>query len=343
MFSSRISLQIISPLRGIAKYAFMALVLLAHISGAAADEPAPDLSREGLARDPGLARDNVGAEATDAEGYALKGADTCLKCHDKPPATIMLGTAHAVHGDSRTPFAAHACESCHGASSEHLKKPPEGQPRAAPAIVHTKSSRNTPQERIAVCLNCHQGGKRMNWKGSQHFAADMVCTDCHSLHNVRDRVLTKATQPEVCFKCHAEQRAQTLRPSHHPIREGQMTCSECHNPHGSPTQKLLVGATVNDTCYQCHPETRGPFLFDHPPAREDCTICHTPHGSTQANLLKVRVPFLCQECHMASNHSSTLYSNQTSVANQYLYGRACLNCHAQVHGSNHPSGPKLHR
>jgi hypothetical protein len=26
-----------------------------------------------------------------------------------------------------------------------------------------------------------------------------------------------------------------------------------------------------------------------------------------------------------------------------MLGRACLNCHSQVHGSNHPSGATLHR
>lgn len=291
----------------------------------------------------GGGRENVGAEATDAEGYALKGAETCLKCHDKQPATTMLSTSHGVKGDGRTPFAGHACETCHGASSNHLKRPAEGQKRAAPAVVFGKNSQNTADERNAVCINCHQGGKRMNWQGSQHQGANMVCADCHNLHNVRDNVLTRSTQSEVCFKCHSEQRAQTLRPSHHPIREGQMTCSECHNPHGSPTQKLLIGATVNDTCYLCHAEKRGPLLWEHAPVREDCTICHTPHGSTQTRLLKNRVPFLCQQCHQTTNHSSTFYSNASSQTTTQLYGRACLNCHSQVHGSNHPSGAKMNR
>jgi len=29
--------------------------------------------------------------------------------------------------------------------------------------------------------------------------------------------------------------------------------------------------------------------------------------------------------------------------NRFMLGRACLNCHSQVHGSNHPSGATLHR
>ena len=33
----------------------------------------------------------------------------------------------------------------------------------------------------------------------------------------------------------------------------------------------------------------------------------------------------------------------TGTPSQYLLGQSCLNCHAQVHGSNHPSGSKLMR
>jgi hypothetical protein len=34
---------------------------------------------------------------------------------------------------------------------------------------------------------------------------------------------------------------------------------------------------------------------------------------------------------------------EDDFSNRFLLGRSCLNCHSQVHGSNHPSGAKLHR
>ncbi|MBC7952839.1 MAG: DmsE family decaheme c-type cytochrome [Rhodospirillaceae bacterium] len=285
-------------------------------------------------------------EETGANGektYALKGAETCLKCHDKAPATNMLHTAHAAKGDSRSPFAQHACESCHGASPEHLRKV-EGQPRALPAVVYRKDSPNTVEERNGMCATCHQGGKLMNWSGSQHQSNDVTCVDCHGLHTTKDPATSRQDMPNTCFKCHAEQRAQTLRPSHHPIREGQTVCSDCHNPHGSPTQKMLLGRTVNDTCYKCHAETRGPFLWEHAPVREDCTICHSPHGTVQPALLKQRAPFLCQECHMmVGGHSNQLLSNGNGGNDQRIRGKSCMNCHSQIHGSNHPSGPRFMR
>ncbi len=285
------------------------------------------------------------ANAQDARpgtaAFAARGAESCLRCHDKPPATNILLTAHAVKGDARTPFAGHACESCHGASPEHMRAG-EGTKRPPPAMAFGKKSKNSVADQNAVCLDCHSGAARINWKGSPHHSNDLTCVSCHNLHTTADRVLARKTQPAVCYDCHKEQRAQTLRRSHHPINEGLVTCSECHNPHGSPQRKLLVGMTVNDTCYSCHAEKRGPFLWEHAPVREDCTICHTPHGANETRLLKTRAPFLCQQCHMASAHPSTLYSraNIPPAAGHQLFVKACLNCHSQVHGSNHPSGTR---
>ena len=128
-------------------------------------------------------------------------------------------------------------------------------------------------------------------------------------------MLTKATQPEVCFTCHKTQRAQTHRISTHPLDAGKMACSDCHNPHGSTGPKLLVKNSVNETCYTCHAEKRGPFLWEHQPVIDDCTNCHTPHGSTNAPLLKARPPWLCQECH-SGDHGAAGQQRRQSAERQ---------------------------
>ena len=99
---------------------------------------------------------------------------------------------------------------------------------------------------------------------------------------------------DTCSQCHKNKRAEIWRTSHMPVREGKMTCSSCHNPHGSFGESLLKEATVNDTCYKCHAEKRGPFLFEHAPVRESCTNCHDPHGSVNDFMLKISRPRLCQ-------------------------------------------------
>jgi DmsE family decaheme c-type cytochrome len=293
---------------------------------------------------------------------ALNRDAVCTRCHDETeskPILALYQTRHGVRGDARTP----GCTSCHGASEKHVKGDPNQKGRAQPDVVF--SGKNSGYEaspahdQAGACLTCHKGGKRQHWEGSEHQNQDMGCPACHKVHAVKDPVLSKATQPEVCETCHKEQRAQLHRLSVHPVEAGKMSCSDCHNPHGSTTQKMLVKNSVNETCYTCHAEKRGPFLWEHGPVTDDCTNCHTPHGSTQPALLKARAPYLCQECHSGDhgnqvNSAANLSGGAVTTANgnnplanaaarAQVAGRGCLNCHVLVHGSNHPAGSKFQR
>lgn len=276
----------------------------------------------------------------------------CTQCHDetgKDSTAAIFRSKHAVMADSRSPFADQACVSCHGQSEAH-RRGIGSEGRQAPPDIGFKPDSDTPvAARNAVCLTCHESGSRMHWQGSAHEFQNLACASCHTLHAEKDRVLAGKTQPEVCLDCHKNQRAQIARPSSHPIREGKVACSDCHNAHGTTGQKLLEKSTVNETCYTCHAEKRGPFLWEHAPVREDCTICHQPHGSVHESLLKNRAPWLCQQCHLAQFHPSTAYSGTglpgpvAPSGAQQMLGKNCLNCHSQVHGSNHPSGPRKTR
>src|SRR6185295_6019826 len=82
----------------------------------------------------------------------------------------------------------------------------------------------------------------------------------------------------------------------------QLSCTDCHNPHGSTAQALLKANSVNETCFTCHADKRGPFLFEHAPVRDSCVNCHTPHGSNHEKLLITARPLLCQQCHAQSGH-----------------------------------------
>jgi DmsE family decaheme c-type cytochrome len=202
-----------------------------------------------------------------------------------------------------------------------------------------KASTTPMEQRSQMCLTCHQGGKRIHWQLSAHASTDVACSSCHQVHAQHDRARDKETQTEVCFACHKDVRAQIHRPSRHPIREGKVTCSDCHNPHGTAGEKMLVRDSVNDTCYACHMEKRGPFVRSHQPVQENCAICHNPHGTTNPNLLKVRPPFLCQSCHQPSSHHAQVPANGPVVGNPttaqaVIMARGCVNCHTQIHGSN---------
>ena len=292
------------------------------------------------------------ASAAEPAATADEAIRTCTRCHDetdKHPVLSILKSKHAVMADSRTPFGEQACVTCHGASEKHMEAPGDAAQRAAPDIVFEGDHVSPSATRNEVCLDCHMGDDRMHWAGSAHEFENVACTSCHTLHVGDDPVLATATQPEICFTCHKTKRAETKRPFSHPIEQGEMACSDCHNPHGSSGPSLLAENTVNETCYGCHAEKRGPFLWEHQPVREDCTHCHRPHGSVHPGMLKNRGPFLCQQCHLAPQHPSGAYSGgglagaTLPSGAQQMLGKNCLNCHSQVHGSNHPSGVRKTR
>jgi DmsE family decaheme c-type cytochrome len=130
-----------------------------------------------------------------------------------------------------------------------------------------------------------------------------------------------------------------MRASHMPLREGKLECTSCHNPHGTPNDKLLLQASVNQNCYTCHAEKRGPFLWEHAPVRENCTNCHDAHGTMADKMLKVKTPLLCQQCHQTSSHPGPAYPAQS----RYAFNQACLSCHMAIHGSTHASGNRFFR
>ena len=256
--------------------------------------------------------------------------------------------AHANPTDPAGPFG-HGqlqCEACHGPGGDHSKRVRRGQERP-PVSVHFGANSSTPvEDQNGVCLDCHEGNAAFGWHGNAHDLDDVACADCHTSHTASDPVLTTATQAEVCFDCHQQQRTQALKPYAHPIRQGEMDCSGCHSTHGDSNEWALARQTLNDTCFDCHAEKRGPYLWEHAPVTEDCGSCHDPHGSNQPGMLTMRTPMLCQSCHSQENHPSVATDADGlpgGIPSPFLLGQNCMNCHTQAHGSNHPSGSRLMR
>jgi DmsE family decaheme c-type cytochrome len=267
------------------------------------------------------------------------GNDTCLGCHEDTT-RHLANTVHWKAANPRSPAAARGCESCHGPGSRHVEDPGDDS-------TIRKFSKMTPRDVSATCLSCHTKATHVLWDGSAHDSRNLSCATCHSVHNpVAERAQLKAaTETALCASCHRPQVLKMSRVSHMPITEGQMTCSSCHNPHGSTNVRLLkVGNWVNESCVSCHTEKRGPFLFEHAAGRESCISCHDPHGSSSEKMLVARPPMLCQRCHIGSRHPSSIYDGVALQArSNRLIGRGCVNCHQQIHGSNHPSGQTLTR
>jgi DmsE family decaheme c-type cytochrome len=267
---------------------------------------------------------------------AYAGTDTCVMCHTDQEASLK-GTKHGEAQNPRSPAANHGCESCHGPGQAHVDDDAKGH------IL--KFGQMKAGEINQTCLTCHNRGTHAGWEASTHDQRGLACTTCHSVHAPKSiaHQLNKPTEAQVCIACHRLQVAKTERAvAHMPVREGSMACSSCHNPHGSISnvKALKTGSSVSELCETCHAEMRGPMLWEHAPVRESCTTCHDPHGSSNDRMLVVRMPMLCQRCHIATKHPSSIYDNNAITVNKSnrMFGRSCMNCHQNIHGSNHPSG-----
>jgi DmsE family decaheme c-type cytochrome len=286
-------------------------------------------------------------DAESSPSYSREGADSCFACHDDQQTLALFRTKHGVPDDPRSPFG-HGqlqCESCHGPTGEHAGRVRRGEERP-PAVNFGSDSSTSVSVQNSLCLDCHQADVGFSWHGNGHDDNNVSCADCHITHAPKDPVLATNTQADVCFDCHQHERRQSLKPYSHPIRQGKMDCSGCHSSHGANPERQFVRQTLNDTCYQCHAEKRGPFLWEHAPVVEDCGNCHDPHGSNHPGMVMLRDPMMCQGCHSQAGHPSIVNDADGlpgMMPSQYLLGRNCMNCHTQVHGSNHPSGSKLMR
>jgi DmsE family decaheme c-type cytochrome len=261
------------------------------------------------------------------------GDDSCLGCHEEQRAGYERSPHHWA-SDPRTPAAEQGCETCHGPGSKHADDPDH-------VNIINDFTVMKPDAINAVCTTCHNRGDHALWDGSQHERRGVTCTNCHSLHSPKsDTGFLKAkTEPEVCAACHRDKAAKVERAVHMPLGEGKMACSSCHDPHGSTNVKLLrKGDSISELCTSCHADKRGPFLYEHAPARDGCVTCHDPHGSANDSMLVVKTPMLCQRCHVGTRHPSTIYDSTNITSTLRVYSRACVMCHADIHGSNHPAG-----
>jgi len=201
-----------------------------------------------------------------------------------------------------------------------------------------------------TCIVCHtkQSGE---FRGSIHSAFYLPegvnkqgeevhkgegCESCHgpgSLHIAGRGDKTQILKGDwrACVACHLEKAAKLRSRYHHPIAEGRMSCTACHNPHDAKKPVFKV-EEENSKCFECHPAKRGPWTYTHAPVTDDgCTACHDPHGTNFNKMLVANVPNLCLRCH----YDIAVYPTIAGVgAHGAANIRGCENCHQGLHGSN---------
>ena len=276
-------------------------------------------------------------------GAKSVGSETCATCH----AEVAGNFQHAYHAQQGV-----QCEECHGNGSLHV----DGGGDVSKIVSFKKRSAT---DANGVCLSCHaQDQSTRHWASGAHAANGVRCVDCHQVHAAGEKnssdgsasldtathgacnvnlvspetnilVQSRSVTNEACLRCHQTEKAQLSMPYHHPLREGKMSCVDCHDAHSGTSGHNLRTDNVNELCLSCHAQYRGPFAYQHPPVSENCLSCHTAHGSPNTNLLQVSEPALCLQCHSGHHNGAGL-----PIADR------CTNCHSSIHGTDvaTPSG-----
>jgi len=265
----------------------------------------------------------------------------CAACHEEQ----LLSYAGSVHSlfESAEWIASHpdgsgggatGCNACHGDPIPHLDA--GGTAGTIFAFLPTDLA----AVKSAACQSCHRAD-HPRFTASAHAGAGLTCTDCHTIHRGDPRA-PSLLQPALlqgnprpfergepgtasCAGCHEDVFARFDLSERHPLREGALACTDCHDPHDRET-RLRLGGFKQEACARCHAAESGPFVFEHGGQRvEGCVTCHEPHGTPNRHLLRfAQVAELCYSCHLLSPDFHLQFTPDTP----------CNGCHANIHGSN---------
>jgi hypothetical protein len=260
--------------------------------------------------------------------------NTYLDCHSALDAPLNISAdtfAANIHAQKGL-----TCASCHG-----------GDPTSADDAMSAKAGfkgKITRQQIPELCGQCHSNASYMRkynpslrtdqlaqYRTSVHgqkFAAKdakvAVCTDCHTVHEIRPATDARSTVnplnvASTCSRCHADggymkpYGIQTTQFSDYgkSVHNEAMTvrgdlsaptCTTCHGNHGAAPPGV---ASVQNVCSTCH--VFQSQLFEQSPhkaAFEDaglpgCVTCHSNHDIEHPSdaMVSVADGSVCKKCH----------------------------------------------
>lgn len=181
----------------------------------------------------------------------------CLHCHASEVASALPDARNHYAGQ---PFAEDGitCATCHGDGSAHVA--------SGGKVKLANIDAMEPARRDSVCLSCHVEGQTTvvkEGKNLQKFTPgdDLSDYELHFVYSGESGSGIRAvSQWEALLKSECKRQSGD-----------RLTCTTCHDPHGSPPPAERV-AYYRQRCLECH--NQAGFQASHHPENPDCTACH---------------------------------------------------------------------
>lgn len=181
----------------------------------------------------------------------------CLHCHATDVANPLPEARNRFAG---APFGQGGvgCTACHGDATEHLAHAGHG------AIVNP--GKLPVERRDSSCIQCHLEGNAVVYKPGRSLSQFRAGDD------LRDIAVYFVYASQAAGGSRATSQYEALLQSACKRASGDtLTCTTCHDPHGSPTPAERV-AYFRGRCLSCH--TTPALATKHHPEQPDCAACH---------------------------------------------------------------------
>ena len=204
---------------------------------------------------------NFGASHTMPDGLPVD--PNCLHCH---ATGILPSLASARNRYATVPFrqGGIGCGACHGDPAAHLAHPVAGN------ITNPANLATSPRD--SVCLQCHLEGDAAIYRAGKSLADFKTGDDLPGFVNY----FVKASAEDGGGRA-ASQWEALLRSACRQAVGDKLTCTTCHDPHGSPAPAERV-AYFRGKCLACHTDPK--LAASHHPEQQDCAACHMPTRAT---------------------------------------------------------------
>ena len=210
------------------------------------------------------------------------------------------------------------CEKCHGPGAAHAQKPSRA------SIVNP--ARLSPYRANDVCIQCHSQGKPLkNPIAGRYFDWPVGFDVTKNLGDFWELEEHKAG--ETTFTHFADGTGHKNRMQGNDFVQSAMythgvTCSSCHDPHGTPNSADLV-KPASIVCLTCH----GPSSNNGPHAATVEQHSHHKAGSPGNECVSCHMPKIEQTIADVNVRSHTFKFIPPSATDQFKIPNPCTTCH----------------